>query len=879
MSGLPNGPNSVFAPPALTGERAARRILNEVVRSINEFRLDYDAAVRSDSTSHKRQSNLSRLNLEQAVNALRTVTSVDDPTTAKITESIARANEIMGNCDPFEIVEPVRVPVTNVSRASPRSMSRIAPSAFRPIPTSRAPSAPLVTDGAQAPTPAFLASLRQASTNQSNPTPPTLPSRIEPGGGNQSQPTPPTPPSRTEPGGGGSQGQVAYPAAAADGVTHPDGRTGTGHAGRASAPPDGRVSRCSSRASQASARESIIAESVTLEERLKQRHEMERKRDELLQKRDELLREAEKMSLAIETRKRIERTQVDETDGEIERISNRAEEVDRWVAQTIPRHPASTIALPHIPATNAHTQAQAHIGRPPPTQPAYLPTQIHAHPIVQPIPNNQTQCVTTQTYTRPLLAPNSYATAFTPVAPTYTPTYQAGCAPTNTIQMPQAAPPTQIRADAMPFIPQAATLQTPFITTPSTPPNPTVPAGTSNFGSTHSGQAGLLEGDINRSLLTVNLRQHSRSLMVQSRPTKENRFTGDNVYQDYESFENNFDTATDHEGITDQMRYLELKQWVAGPAEVIVLQYQNEKDFSVALQKAKNHLKREFAGKISTARQMLDELLSGPKLQEKDVKTIQMFILRLGQVHQRAVETEREATFSTRETYNEILRRKLPPYFGTKWAARQTDHEERCATDSNLQKNLSFQTFIDFCRRINRISVNKQDIYKTETPAPNKPAANENAGGAKKKQTPAINSTGVEVKVAASTSSKPHKKPPPKRDPPKKSFADAATPKPGGNDPPKSKPPAPPPKTAAGDKPCPACQTGTHDLSSCREFLKKSIDDKKELVLKHGRCFLCLQYGHMVNTCPSEITCDKCGKNHNTLFHRPRPEKVPETQA
>merc|ERR1711951_298552 len=116
-----------------------------------------------------------------------------------------------------------------------------------------------------------------------------------------------------------------------------------------------------------------------------------------------------------------------------------------------------------------------------------------------------------------------------------------------------------------------------------------------------------------------------------------------------------------------------------------------------------------------------------------------MFILRLGQVHQRAVETEREATFSTRETYNEILRRKLPPYFGTKWAARQTDHEEKCAADASLKKNLSFQTFIDFCRRINRISVNKQDIYKTETPATGKSATSDNSGGAKKKQTPAIN--------------------------------------------------------------------------------------------------------------------------------------------
>ena len=97
MAGLPNGKNSVFSPPELSGERAARRIINEVTRSISEFRVDYDAAVRSDSTRHKRQSNLSRLNLEQAVNALRTVANVDDSVVAKITESINRANEYLGN--------------------------------------------------------------------------------------------------------------------------------------------------------------------------------------------------------------------------------------------------------------------------------------------------------------------------------------------------------------------------------------------------------------------------------------------------------------------------------------------------------------------------------------------------------------------------------------------------------------------------------------------------------------------------------------------------------------------------------------------------------------------------------------------------------------
>ena len=60
---------------------------------------------------------------------------------------------------------------------------------------------------------------------------------------------------------------------------------------------------------------------------------------------------------------------------------------------------------------------------------------------------------------------------------------------------------------------------------------------------------------------------------------------------------------------------------------------------------------------------MLDGLLSGGKLDQKDTEAIWALTLKLEEVHRRAIETDRETTFSTWETYQEILTKKLLFFF------------------------------------------------------------------------------------------------------------------------------------------------------------------------------------------------------------------------
>lgn len=56
-------------------------------------------------------------------------------------------------------------------------------------------------------------------------------------------------------------------------------------------------------------------------------------------------------------------------------------------------------------------------------------------------------------------------------------------------------------------------------------------------------------------------------------------------------------------------------------------------------------------------------------------------------------------------------------------------------------------------------------------------------------------------------------------------------------------------------------------MNNCPEFLKLSIEDRKEHVKKLGLCYNCLRNNHLINECKSG-NCIKCHKRHHTLLHK-----------
>ena len=66
-----------------------------------------------------------------------------------------------------------------------------------------------------------------------------------------------------------------------------------------------------------------------------------------------------------------------------------------------------------------------------------------------------------------------------------------------------------------------------------------------------------------------------------------------------------------------------------------------------------------------------------------------------------------------------------------------------------------------------------------------------------------------------------------------------------------------------------------HSLRDCPIFQDMSLEERSEKALRMKICFLCLNEGHYKRDCKAKITCDTCGKSHNTLFHgRTNPTKT-----
>lgn len=61
--------------------------------------------------------------------------------------------------------------------------------------------------------------------------------------------------------------------------------------------------------------------------------------------------------------------------------------------------------------------------------------------------------------------------------------------------------------------------------------------------------------------------------------------------------------------------------------------------------------------------------------------------------------------------------------------------------------------------------------------------------------------------------------------------------------------------------------SGPHAQFQCPELKRRSVNERKSLVMQHKLCFNCLGTGHRISSCSWNGTCRKCGKRHHTLLH------------
>ena len=59
-------------------------------------------------------------------------------------------------------------------------------------------------------------------------------------------------------------------------------------------------------------------------------------------------------------------------------------------------------------------------------------------------------------------------------------------------------------------------------------------------------------------------------------------------------------------------------------------------------------------------------------------------------------------------------------------------------------------------------------------------------------------------------------------------------------------------------------------MGRCEKFRALTPQERRELLMKENRCYMCFQLGHNINKCKMNFTCKQCGAKHHTLLHGSR---------
>ena len=221
-----------------------------------------------------------------------------------------------------------------------------------------------------------------------------------------------------------------------------------------------------------------------------------------------------------------------------------------------------------------------------------------------------------------------------------------------------------------------------------------------------------------------------------------------------------------------------------------------------------SRLEQKFGLRRVTALEMMDEVLQGKALPEKDANALLEFYGKLAEIYAMAEQTGRAGEFETRTSIEAVLKKKLP-HLSVKW----TEKAVKCRM--NQDRDMTFREFLKF---INERHDFLDQLNRTMAGSSFQPGVSKGAGGAK-----------VAATVAA----------------PAAAAAPKATPSSTG---------------------CAACGAG-HSLSACPRFVDMDAGAKRKICSGAGACFRCLERGHLASSCGSEAKCGSCGGAHLSAAH------------
>ena len=66
---------------------------------------------------------------------------------------------------------------------------------------------------------------------------------------------------------------------------------------------------------------------------------------------------------------------------------------------------------------------------------------------------------------------------------------------------------------------------------------------------------------------------------------------------------------------------------------------------------------------------------------------------------------------------------------------------------------------------------------------------------------------------------------------------------------------------------CVLCQSKSHQLHCCSEFIGKPLEERRQLVKEKGLCYGCMKVGHNARDCRHRHSCNTCQGRHPTCLH------------
>ena len=132
-------------------------------------------------------------------------------------------------------------------------------------------------------------------------------------------------------------------------------------------------------------------------------------------------------------------------------------------------------------------------------------------------------------------------------------------------------------------------------------------------------------------------------------------FDGKSQRIDFDHYLKEFEDAQSTPGLTAKLRLSECRFWFVGLAGLKISRFLLRKDAEAAIAEAIEVLSNEYGKKRTSANEMLEALMAGEKVPQKDVVAVDEFVSRLEAIYYTALDTDRAEEFDKKSLFDSIL--------------------------------------------------------------------------------------------------------------------------------------------------------------------------------------------------------------------------------